>query len=382
MACQLRTRPVPGRRSAVALGALALASIGALGLNAPWMYVVMAMAVCQTAAMIRVGLVFLRELPPADVAAGARWVGWSAIALALWPFVYPYPLLVHTSWAWLGYAGSGMLGMSLGLAMALYMVEVSWQRFKQAQDQLAQVKNDFVSVVSHELRSPLTAAIGYAEFLDEELAGPLNEAQREYLEEIQKGHRRLRRLVDDLLDFSLAESRALKLARRDTDLAPLVHSVIESHRPQAQRVGVQLEAEGAEGPVRTSVDPERLEQVVTNLLGNALKFTPEGGRVRVALRSTADQALLEVHDTGMGIEPADLPHLFDKFFQAGAGPRRVRGGAGVGLAVAKAIVEAHDGTIRVDSRPGEGTRFMITLPLSTAGGAPLEAACTADDLAS
>lgn len=382
MSRQLRGATAPGRRAAAALAALAAATVIATALGAPFGLVGMPLVCAFTASLIRLGLVFLRDLPPAEAAKGARWVGWSAIALAVWPFVYPYPLVVDTPWAWIGYAGSGLLCMSLGTGMAMYMLEVSWQRYKRAQEQLAAVKNDFVSVVSHELRSPLTAAIGYAEFLDEELAGPLNAEQHEYLEEVQKGHRRLRRLVDDLLDFSLAEAGALKLDRREADLGALVTSAIESHRPQAQQAGVRLEAVQPEQPVCVWVDPERLEQVVANLVSNGLKFTPAGGSVRVSVRAAGDRALIEVHDTGMGIEPADLPHVFDKFFQAGSGPRRTRGGAGLGLAVARAIVEAHGGSIMVDSRPGAGTGFTLAFPLKAAPDAEPGLAGPPQDLVS
>jgi signal transduction histidine kinase len=338
----------------------------------PFELALMPMAIGNACAMIRLGLVFLRELKPEDAASSAKWVGGSAVALALWPFIFPYPLLVHTSLAWFGYAGSGLLQIVWGTGMALYLIEVSWLRYQRAQEQIAQVKNDIVSIVSHELRSPLTAAIGYAEFLDEELAGPLNEAQREYLAEIQKGHRRLRRLVDDLLDFSLAESRALKLDRREADLGDLVQAVVESFRLQAQRAGVRLELERPTEPLRAQVDPERIEQVITNLVDNALKFTPEGGAVRVAIRAEGTQRIVEVSDDGMGIDPADLPHLFDKFFQAHGGPRRVRGGAGLGLAVAKAIVEAHGGGIAVASDPGEGTCFAVALPAEVPSASALQ----------
>jgi signal transduction histidine kinase len=134
-------------------------------------------------------------------------------------------------------------------------------------------------------------------------------------------------------------------------------------RIQAQQAGIRLELVQADGPLPMVLDVERLEQVVANLVGNALKFTPEGGTVRVTLRREAHDAWLVVHDSGMGIEPEDLPRLFEMFYQANVSSRRARGGAGLGLAVAKAIVEAHGGVITVDSEIGQGTRFTIRMPL-------------------
>jgi signal transduction histidine kinase len=351
----------PSWRGGSTLAAIAGASLAAEVAGVPFQIAGVPIVLAATLALVRIGLVFLRELPAESQVPGAVWVGWAAILLGLWPFICPYPLLVNTPYAIVGFAGAGLLQFAVSMGMMIYLADLNWARYKQAQEQIAQVKNDFVSIVSHELRSPLTTVVGYAEFLEEEIAGPLNAGQREYVTEIQQGGRRLRRLVDDLLDFSLSEGKALKLSCQQADLAAKVRAAVESMRPQALAARVTLTAEIADGPLPMWLDADRIEQVVLNLVGNAIKFTPTEGRVSVHLASDAQGAVLEVCDTGIGVDPADLPHLFEMFYQAG-GSRRVRGGAGLGLAITKVIIESHGGTITVASEAGTGTCFVARLP--------------------
>jgi signal transduction histidine kinase len=371
----LERQPAPGRRVAGCLvaaggaaGALAIAGV-------PFEVTGMIVMAFNSAAAVRLGWVFLKWLPPEDVVPGAGWVGWTAIALGAWPWVFPYPLLVHTAFAWIGFAVAGLIQLALGVGMLCYMAESSWARYRRAQEALTRVKNEFVSIVGHELRAPLTAVIGYAELMEEvDVVGPLTPLQQEYLAEIQRGGGRLKRLVDDLLDYSLAEHGALKLDRRAADLSERLRGAVESQRPNAARAGVTLGARLPAGPLVADVDADRIEQVVLNLIGNALKFTPEGGEVDVALSRDGDTALITVTDTGAGIAEADLPRLFDKFFQGAGGQEspRGRGGAGLGLAVAKAIAEAHGGRIRATSEPGRGACFEVRIPIGTPTIEPCE----------
>jgi signal transduction histidine kinase/integral membrane sensor domain MASE1 len=224
------------------------------------------------------------------------------------------------------------------------------------------LKSTLVSAVSHELRTPLTSIVGYAEFLEDELAGPLTEAQAEYVGRIQAAARTLQRLVDDLLDFARLETGHFRLRRQDADLRATVLDVVAALRPQAVEARIALVAEVPDVPVVISMDPERIGQVVANLVGNAVKFTPPGGRVRCALREDADGAVVEVVDSGPGIAPEHLARLFDRFYQVDGGLTRAKGGAGLGLSIVKALVEAHGGRIGVVSRVGEGSRFLFSLP--------------------
>ena len=224
------------------------------------------------------------------------------------------------------------------------------------------LKSNLVSAVSHELRTPLTSIVGYAEFLEDEVSGPLTPGQADQVHMIQAGARTLQRLVDDLLDFARLESGHFRLLRADADLGVGLQEVVDAARPAAAAARVSLTLSLPSTPVTLSVDPQRIGQVVANLVNNALKFTPPGGRVAVSLRATRDDATVEVADTGPGISAEHLPHLFQRFYQVDTGLTRARGGAGLGLAISRAIVEAHGGRIGVLSEPGQGSRFFFTLP--------------------
>ncbi len=228
------------------------------------------------------------------------------------------------------------------------------------------LKSNLVSAVSHELRTPLTSIVGYAEFLEDELAGPLTPGQVEQVHMIQAGARTLQRLVDDLLDFARMESGQFRLERDDADLAAKVGEVVAAARPMAIEAGVELSLAAPPTAVTVSMDAQRIGQVIANLINNALKFTPAGGRVTLTVRVEGGVALVEVADTGVGIAAEHLPFLFDRFYQVDAGLTRSKGGAGLGLAICRAIVEAHGGQVGVITEPGSGSRFYFTLPLAMA----------------
>lgn len=225
-------------------------------------------------------------------------------------------------------------------------------------------KTEFVNAVSHELRTPLTAILGYVEFLEEQVGGPLTEAQIEYVREILRGVRRLERLVDDLLDFARIEAGTFSLNLAPTQLERHLSAIVSSFRPLALANGIQLTtAIPAHLPI-AAVDAHRIEQVQSNLLHNALKFTPSGGTVSVRACAEDGTIRVEVVDTGIGIAEEDLPKLFRRFSQLPSGG--AKGGTGLGLAISKAIVEAHGGRIGVESTPGKGSTFWFTLPAKSA----------------
>lgn len=227
--------------------------------------------------------------------------------------------------------------------------------------ELDRLKGDFINTASHELRTPLTSIMGYAEFLEDELGGPLTAEQVAFVHQIQLGVRRLGRIVDDLLDFARMEAGTFRLAVVEADLGQILHEEVESLRPQAIVAGVTLES-----PERltllVAMDPKRIGQVLLNLLGNALKFTPRGGTVRAQLREVGGMIRVEVADTGIGLLPEHRDRIFEKFFQVDPSATRTHGGAGLGLAIARALIEAHGGTIGVDSEPGRGSTFWFQLP--------------------
>lgn len=235
----------------------------------------------------------------------------------------------------------------------------------QAAQELARLKNDFVNSVSHDLRNPLTTIKGYAEFLEDELGGPITEQQRDYITQITRSAKRLENLVNDLLDFARFEAGTFRLNLQETDFCVAVREVIESLRPRAMETSLSLEEDLVGDCLPIRMDPERVERVLVNLVTNAIKFTPAGGQIRIRAFIEGEWLGCEVIDTGIGISPKDLTKLFRPFSQLEAG-KREKGGTGLGLNISKTIVEAHGGTIGVRSELGRGSSFWFKLPLAPA----------------
>jgi PAS domain S-box-containing protein len=221
-------------------------------------------------------------------------------------------------------------------------------------------KTDFFNMVSHELRTPLTSVLGYTEFLEDQIGGALTGEQREFVKQIRHGVMRLQQLVSDILDFARLDAGTFRLNPEESDLNALIAMEVAGMQPQAQDAGLTLRTELPDRPVMLRVDPVRIGQVIRNLIGNAINFTEAGGRITVTMQARPARVRIEVADTGVGIDPNDLPKLFQRFSQLAAGARR--GGTGLGLAISKAIVEAHRGAIGVESEPGRGSTFWFTLP--------------------
>ncbi|TFG68620.1 MAG: HAMP domain-containing histidine kinase [Thermomicrobiales bacterium] len=220
---------------------------------------------------------------------------------------------------------------------------------------------DFLADVSHELRTPLAALRTFNELLT---AGAADDpaALTEFLESSGQQIERLDWLAQNLLELSKLDSGLVLLDLRPDDLRAAVESAVEQTATAAERRGVALSAELPDAPIRIRHDPQRIGQVVANLAANAIKFTPRGGSVVVDVAGTADGARIEVIDTGVGIEPAELPHIFERFYR-GSRLNEARGsGSGLGLAIVHSIVDMHGGRIGVESRIGSGTRFTVSLP--------------------
>jgi signal transduction histidine kinase len=227
-------------------------------------------------------------------------------------------------------------------------------------EELMRVRDEFVAVVSHELRTPLTSIIGYLELLLEDEGGTLTSDQLAYLQVIQRSTSRLVELVGDLLIVAESERGPLALEISDIDVGSLAAHAVESARPAAEARGVELRLDLAAGGTLLG-DLTRLSQMLDNLVSNAIKFTPAGGSVIVRAGRTGDHAVFEVVDTGGGISPADRARLFDPFFRSREATVRSVPGTGLGLTITKAIVDAHRGTIDVESGSG-GTLFRVRLP--------------------
>jgi signal transduction histidine kinase len=227
---------------------------------------------------------------------------------------------------------------------------------------LAVMQTDFVNTISHELRTPLTSILAYGEFLEDGLAGELNEQQRQFVGCIQESAERLQRLVDDLLEFVCCEGRSMRLVFRDADMGARIAAVVDALKPELTARNTTLSLDLPAEPVHLVLDPRRIGQVLQNLIGNAIKFTPPNGHVHVHMSVLPGGVYTEVRDNGIGIAERDLPRLFERFYQADSSTTRESGGAGLGLYISRAIVEAHAGQLGVESQAGHGSRFWFMLP--------------------
>jgi signal transduction histidine kinase len=224
------------------------------------------------------------------------------------------------------------------------------------------VSREFLADVSHELRTPLAALRTFNELLQEK-AGNDVAARTEFLEASAQQIERLDWLAQNLLELSKLDSGLIRLDLRPDDLRATIQSAVEQAGVSAHRRGLSLTAELPETPLVTRHDPQRLGQVLTNLIGNSLKFTPRGGSVRVVLSPHQRGARIQVIDTGVGIDAKELPHVFDRFYR-GSRANEARGsGSGLGLAIVRSVVEMHGGRVMVESRVGSGTTFTVSLPL-------------------
>jgi PAS domain S-box-containing protein len=234
-----------------------------------------------------------------------------------------------------------------------------------------QVKSDFVASVSHELRTPLTAILGYLDILREGIETPGERA--EFLEIVDSSARRLLSLINDLLTLAGIEGGRMIMRAAPQDVRGLVECAVRDQAPAAVAAGVGVAVDLPAAAVDAQVDGERFSQVLANLVANAIKFTPPGGRVCVAVRADGDLTRVTVTDTGMGIPPDEADRLFERFFRGSNVRRAAIPGTGLGLAITRAIVEAHRGTVTCASRVGEGSTFTVTLPRAAAEAAPLAA---------
>jgi signal transduction histidine kinase len=254
----------------------------------------------------------------------------------------------------------------------------AFNHMAQSLSEQERLRRNLMADIAHELRTPLTIIRGDLEALLDGVYAPTPDA----LASLQEEALMLSRLVDDLRALALAEAGTLRLERRPTDMAELLRGVVESFDLQAASQGQTLHlrlppdpsslSADDQGELWAYIDPQRVRQVVANLLSNALRHTPDGGRVALTAIRRPDAVQVSVADTGSGIAAEDLPHIFDRFWRGGspgAGvPPRAGNGSGLGLAIARELVRAHGGRIWVESEPGQGSTFHITLPLSQAPG--------------
>jgi PAS domain S-box-containing protein len=253
-----------------------------------------------------------------------------------------------------------------GMLVAAAVRDVSERR--RIQETADRMREEFLATVSHELRTPLTSIVGYVELLGD-LDGELGPQARRMLGVIDRNARRELRLVNDLLTLAQMQTEAIEVVRAPVELEEVVRSAVEDARLAARSRGVRVVVEARPGAGLVVLgDAGRLAQVVANLLGNALKFTPPGGCVALALdRTPAGEVELRVEDTGAGMSAEEVAQVFDRLYRAPSAVRDQVPGAGLGLSIARAVVEAHHGTIEVRSEPGTGTTVVVRMAAAAAG---------------
>jgi PAS domain S-box-containing protein len=241
-----------------------------------------------------------------------------------------------------------------GIGIAITMQDITYLK------QVDRLKNEFVNTVSHDLRSPLTAILGYVDLL--ERVGPVNDQQREFIHRVQTSVESITSLVNDLLELGRIEA-GFDSQNEIVPLEGILRYSLETANPQIveKHLNIHLDLPLDIPPMRGN--PIRLRQMLDNLVGNAIKYTPEGGNITLELEKQGEQVILRISDNGPGVPPADQPHIFEKFYRASNVPKGV-GGSGLGLAIVKSIVDSHQGRIWVESLLGQGSTFTVVMPLS------------------
>lgn len=234
------------------------------------------------------------------------------------------------------------------------------------------LKDQFLATLSHELRTPLTSIVGWSEMLGNPQLDPATSIRA--IETIRRNARMQVQMIDDLLDVSRIISGKLRLSVQSIDLSAIIIAAVDTARPAAEAKEIELQLQLDSAAWQVSGDPDRLQQAAWNLISNAVKFTPQGGRVLVRLERVASHVEITVSDTGKGIAPEFLPHVFDRFRQADATNTRAHSGLGLGLAIVRQLVELHGGTVRAASAgEGLGATFTVSLPLVAVRGATNDA---------
>jgi two-component system NtrC family sensor kinase len=226
--------------------------------------------------------------------------------------------------------------------------------------ELDRIKTEFVNTISHDLRSPLTAILGYVELITR--VGEVNEQQSEFINRVQVSVRNISELINALLELGRIES-GFDTEKELVPLGEIVNFAVDNIKNQLEAREQTITVEIPDNLPGVFGNPVHLRQVADNLIGNAVRYTPFGGRITVRIMKERDQVIFQVIDTGLGIPRADQAYIFDKFYRASNIPEDVIG-SGLGLAIVKSIVENHEGRVWVDSTPGEGSSFTVVLPIN------------------
>ena len=320
----------------------------------------------------------LHRSSPSPARGRFRFVGTLPVAGRTWTLVF------HGSGAGGATASRMIVGLivfaGLALSALLFVVTRGQVRGRMAAERTAEelrrteerlraadkAKDEFLATISHELRTPLNAIVGWTSMLSRGAVPPAT--QPHAIEVIARNAAAQTRLVEDLLDLSRAIAGHLTVTMTDVDVPMVLQAAVDSLRPTADEAGVVLEYQPATDLGHIRGDPGRIQQVINNLVGNAIKFTPHGGRVALRAERNAGTLVITVQDTGIGMEPGFVPHVFDRFRQADSSTTRSHAGAGLGLAITRHLVQLHGGTIEARSEGlGRGSTFTVRLPPGPAG---------------
>lgn len=284
----------------------------------------------------------------------------------LWPDeVFNHPAAIAAPWTWAGIHAFFILWSSVGSLIAWRFNEIATAKIKAQAEELENINGlqaDFVAMIAHDLRSPLTNVTAAASMISNGMLGPVSEEQIHWLAKIETSSRNMVSLINDFLDISKIEAGRLDLVKEKIDLYQLVRASMENFIPLARAKEIALVSRIEPALPRLSADPRRLDQVLGNLLSNAIKFTPEGREIEVGARGSENEIRMWVRDDGVGISDDEIGGLFDKYRQTKSGKTSPAKGTGLGLVICKMIVEAHGGKIWVESRPGRGTTFTLSIP--------------------
>ena len=260
---------------------------------------------------------------------------------------------------------NGVLQGYRGVASDITGQHLHEQRLREDREKAiaeSRAKSNFLAVISHELRTPLNAMVGFSELLVGEAFGPLNDKYKEFSSHIHEGSRQLERLINDILDYTRFERKKIRLSMQDVDLEELADMTLRQMRMDERARGLELKLEAPEDIILVKADLGRLKQVLSNLLVNAIKFTHEGS-VTVSIARNGDGGVsVSVADTGIGISPQDMKTIFEPFCQADASLSRRHDGIGLGLSIARSLMQLHGGDLTLQSNPGEGVTATFTLP--------------------
>jgi signal transduction histidine kinase len=360
----LEGRPLPGRLLAGLIGATLAWAVVALAAGIQDEFVVLPPVVLLVSSEAWLGVMLLAHNRRRGLRSGS-WVAWLPIVMAAWIVVFPF--LVDTTLYPAAQMGSGMLGLVFGMGMVLFLLEDSADALRaknQELERLTAAKSEFLRLVSHEFRTPLTVVKGFTSALQDRLSGPLTTRQEDDLVSIEEATTRLDSMIDALLAMARLEAGKLPVTVETINLAEAIGDIGALMRQMAEREGLKLDVEEMDSTVEVLADPDHLDTVLANLVGNACKFTPRGGAVHLAFEVQGPDVWVCVRDTGVGISPESLSKVFDPFFQADASLTREHGGTGLGLAIVKGLVEAMGGKVRAESLPGQGSAFSFSLPLA------------------